>query len=58
MLPADTAALPASAALPANAAKTDEVSHELQVEVPGPGVLVTATYGTNQSQVRSILAAS
>ena len=58
VLPANTAALPASAALPATVAKTDAVSHELQVEVPRPGVLVTATYGTNQSQVRSILAAS
>ncbi|HEX6452356.1 MAG TPA: glycoside hydrolase domain-containing protein [Trebonia sp.] len=56
VLPANTAAFPASATLPATAAKSNAVSHELQVEVPGPGVLVTATYGTNQSQVRSILA--
>lgn len=56
VLPANTAALPVGAALPATAAKADAVSHELQVEVPGPGVLVTATYGTNQSRVRSILA--
>lgn len=51
--PSGTAA--AAAALPA-AAKAATVSHELQVEVPGPGVLVTASYGKNRSLVRSILA--
>jgi hypothetical protein len=56
VLPPNTAALPASAGLPAPAAKTDAISHEIQVEAPGPGVLVTATYGTDDSQIRSILA--
>jgi hypothetical protein len=45
----------AEAAGTADATKTDAVSHELQVKVPGVGVLVTATYGTDQAQVRSIL---
>jgi glycoside hydrolase-like protein len=39
----------------ADATKTNAVSRELQVEVPEAGVLVTATYGTDQAQVRSIL---
>jgi hypothetical protein len=56
VLPPNTAALPASAGLPAPAATTDAISHEIQVEAPGPGVLVTATYGTDDSQIRSILA--
>jgi hypothetical protein len=56
VLPQNAAALPVSAALPASAAKTDAVSHEILVEAPGPGVLVTATYGSGDSQVRSILA--
>jgi hypothetical protein len=56
VLPQRTAALPASAALPAAAATTGSVSHEIQVEAPGPGVVVTATYGASQSRVRSILA--
>lgn len=56
-LPASTAALPASAAaLPAAAARQASTSHLIQVEAPGPGVTVTATYGANQSLIRSILA--
>jgi hypothetical protein len=56
-LPDDDAALPdQAAALPATVAKADATSHTIQVDVPGPGVLVTATYGTDQSQIRSILA--
>jgi hypothetical protein len=57
MLPGDDAALPdQAAALPATVAKANAISHTIQVEIPGPGVLVTATYGTDQSLVRSILA--
>ena len=41
-----------SGALPAN----DTTSHVVQVAAPGPGVLVTATYGSDEAQVRSILA--
>lgn len=56
-LPDGTAALPdQAAALPATVAKADATSHSIQVDVPGPGVLVTATYGGDQSLVRSILA--
>jgi hypothetical protein len=46
----DTASF--SGALPAN----DTTSHVLQVVAPGPGVLVTATYGSDEAQIRSILA--
>jgi hypothetical protein len=56
-LPDDTAALPEqTAALPAAAAKADATSHTIQLDVPGPGVLVTATYGADQTLIRSILA--
>lgn len=47
-----SAALPERAALPA-AATAD---HMFQVEVPRAGVLVTATYGTQEPRLRSILA--
>jgi Domain of unknown function (DUF1906) len=46
----DTASF--SGALPA----TDTTSHVVQVAAPGPGVLVTATYGSDEAQIRSILA--
>ncbi|MGA2929838.1 MAG: glycoside hydrolase domain-containing protein, partial [Solirubrobacteraceae bacterium] len=49
-LGADTASF--SGALPAN----DTTSHVVQVAAPGPGVLVTATYGSDEAQIRSILA--
>jgi len=45
----DTASF--SAALPAS----DTTSHLVQVAAPGPGVLVTATYGSDETQIRSIL---
>jgi hypothetical protein len=54
-LPGNTAALP-SGALPAAAATAATAGHVVHVAAPGPGVLVTATYGTDQSQVRTILA--
>ena len=47
-----TAALPEDAALPASTTAT----HMFQVEIPKAGVLVTATYGTNEAGLRSILA--
>ncbi|HET9082085.1 MAG TPA: DUF1906 domain-containing protein [Trebonia sp.] len=47
-----SAALPERAALPAAAA----ADHMFQVEVPGAGVLVTATYGTQEPRLRSVLA--
>jgi hypothetical protein len=46
----DTASF--SSALPVN----DTTTHVVQVQAPGPGVLVTATYGSDQAQIRSILA--
>jgi hypothetical protein len=46
----DTASF--SGALPAN----DTTSHVVQLTAPGPGVQVTATYGTDEGQIRSILA--
>ena len=47
-----TTALPEDAALPASTTAT----HMFQVEIPKAGVLVTATYGTNEAGLRSILA--
>jgi hypothetical protein len=46
----DTASF--SDALPAD----DATSHVVQVAVPGPGVQVTATYGSDEAQIQSILA--
>ncbi|HEX3487967.1 MAG TPA: DUF1906 domain-containing protein [Streptosporangiaceae bacterium] len=54
VLPAGTAALPAT--LPARAAAMDQANHTLRVSAPGPGVLVTASYGSDQKLIRSILA--
>ncbi len=54
-LPDDTAALP-TGALPAAAAAAAAAGQVVHVAAPGPGVLVTATYGSDQSQVRTILA--
>lgn len=51
-LTAGSAALPEQAALPAGAA----AAHMFQVVVPEAGVLVTATYGANESRLRAILA--
>src|SRR5215469_12533309 len=53
-----SAALPARAALPAAAAAADATDHTIQVEVPAPGILVTATYGASETRIRAILAAA
>jgi Domain of unknown function (DUF1906) len=53
-----SATLPQGAALPAAAAAAAAVSHVIQVEVPGPGVLVTAAYGADEAQIRAILASA
>src|SRR5579875_1539731 len=52
VLPRNSAALPAGASTPA----PDAVGHVLRVVAPGPGVLVTASYGRDAGLVRSILA--
>ncbi len=56
VLPSTSAALPQNAALPAAATAAAAVSHMLQVEVSAAGVLVTAAYGANETQIRTILA--
>ena len=56
VLSSGSAALPKHAVLPAAAAAADATNHVIQVEVPGPGVLVTATSGTNDTRIRGILA--
>jgi hypothetical protein len=56
LLPANTAALSERATLPAAASSADTAGHVIRVEAPGPGVLVTASYGTNPALIRSILA--
>ena len=58
VLPSTSAALPQSTALPAAVAASAAVNHLIQVEVPGPGVLVTAAYGADQTQIRAILASA
>jgi hypothetical protein len=55
-LPDDTAALSTRAALPARSAALASSDHLLRVAEPGPGVLVTAAYGSDLRQMRSILA--
>ena len=55
VLPSDTAALPLGA-LPSSVSALDAIDHAVQVEAPGPRVLVTATYGSDQTEVRTILA--
>jgi Domain of unknown function (DUF1906) len=57
-LPARAAALGARAALPAGSAAVGGGSHLPRVSVPGAGVLVTATYGSDAGQVRGILASA
>jgi hypothetical protein len=52
VLPRNSAALPAGASTPA----PDAAGHVLRVVAPGPGVLVTASYGRDEGLVRSILA--
>ena len=58
VLPRGTATLPASAALPAAIAAQAATGHVFQVAAPGPGVLVTATYGTDPAVMRKILASA
>jgi len=56
VLPSPQAALPQNAALSAAATAAAAVSGMLQVEVSVAGVLVTAAYGANETQIRTILA--
>ncbi len=56
VLPGDTAALPS--ALPAAPLAAASASHEFHVAAPGPGVLVTGTYGTDPALLRTILDAA
>ena len=56
VLPGTSAALPQHAALPAAAAAAATASDALQVEVPVAGVLVSAAFGANETQIRAILA--
>jgi hypothetical protein len=58
VLPSGSVALPKHAALPAAAAAAEATSHVIQLEVPGPGVLVTATTGANDTRIRGILASA
>jgi hypothetical protein len=53
VLSAGTAAMPT--ALPGVATAAAARSHAFQVAAPGPGVLVTGTYGRNPALMRSIL---
>ena len=55
VLPGNTAALQ-TGALPHAVSGLDAADHTVQVAAPGPGVLVTATYGGDQPLVRTILA--
>ena len=55
VLPGDTAALK-TGALPHSVSGLDAADHSVQVAAPGPGVLVTASYGSDQDLVRTILA--
>ena len=56
VLPGTSAALPQKAALPAAAAAAAAASSTLQVEVPVAGVLISAAFGANETQIRAILA--
>jgi hypothetical protein len=57
VLPRGTAALPdAAGALPAAARTAAGASHVITIDASGPGVLVTASYGTDPGTVRKILA--
>jgi hypothetical protein len=58
VLPGTSAALPRQAALPAATAAAAAVSQVIQIEAQGPGVLITATYGTDEAQIRTILASA
>src|SRR5262249_2486144 len=56
VLPSPNAALPQHAALPAATAAAAAASQTLQVEVSVAGVLVSAAFGANPTQIRPILA--
>jgi hypothetical protein len=57
MLPRDTAALPdTTGALPAATRTAADASHVIRVDASGPGVIVTASYGTDPGPIRTILA--
>jgi hypothetical protein len=56
VLPGSTAALPA--ALPAVDSRAAAQDHTFQVAAPGPGVLVTGTYGRSRALISSILNAA
>jgi hypothetical protein len=55
VLPGNTAALQ-TGTLPHAVSGLDSAEHTVQVAAPGPGVLVTASYGSDQALVRTILA--
>lgn len=55
VLPGNTAALQ-TGALPHAVSGLDSAEQTVQVAAPGPGVLVTASYGSDQALVRTILA--
>jgi Rv2525c-like, glycoside hydrolase-like domain len=57
VLPRDAAALPdTTGALPAAARTAAGVTHVIRVDASGPGVVVTASYGTDPTAIRAILA--
>jgi Domain of unknown function (DUF1906) len=56
VLAGTSAALPQNVALPAATAAAAAVSHTLQVEVPVAGVLVSAAFSANETQIRTVLA--
>jgi hypothetical protein len=56
VLTGTSAALTQNAALPAVTAAAAAASHTLQVEVPVAGVLVSAAFSANETQIRTILA--
>jgi Domain of unknown function (DUF1906) len=55
VLPGNTVALQ-TGTLPHTVSGLDSAEHTVQVAAPGPGVLVTASYGSDQALVRTILA--
>jgi hypothetical protein len=56
-VPAGTVELGSSTASFSNALTANEtVAHTVQFTAPGPGVQVTASYGSDEAQIRSILA--
>ena len=47
---------PDTASFSAGLSQSDTTSHVVQFSAPGPGVAVTATYGSDEAQISSILA--